>query len=152
MTKISIAMCLAPFSRRSAMIAVAVVPTLALGGCFEGTEVNGKIFDLLGVSSAAQEKSRAEPQMARRAGLVLPPNAQRLPAPGSDDEALAAAPAVASLNDPEKVRANAAAERARLHKAYCTGDLSWKEQIKDPDSIPRSPYGSCSSFTDLLKK
>jgi hypothetical protein len=152
MTKFSIATILVPFSRRSAVIAMAVVPAFALGGCFEGTEVNGKIFDLLGVSSAAQEKSRAEPQMARRVGLVLPPNTQRLPAPGSEDETVVVAPAVASLNDPEKVKANAAAERARLHKAYCTGDLSWKDQIKDPNSVPRSPYGSCSSFTDLFKK
>jgi hypothetical protein len=142
----------APFQRRSVITAMAMVPALALSGCFEGTEVNGKIFDLLGVSSASQEKSRAEPQMARRAGLVLPPNAQRLPAPGSDDEAAAVAPAVANLNDPEKVKANAAAERARLHKAYCNGDLSWKEQIKDPDALPKSPYGSCGAMTDLFKK
>jgi hypothetical protein len=152
MTKISIALCLAPLNRRSAVMAIAVVPALALGGCFEGTEVNGKIFDLLGVSSSAQEKSRAEPQMARRSGLVLPPNVQRLPAPGSDDEAASVAPAVASLNDPEKMKANAAAERARLHKAYCTGDLSWKEQIKDPNALPKSPYGSCSAVGDIFKK
>jgi hypothetical protein len=150
MMNFSITTCLAPFGRRAAVMALAVVPAFALGGCFEGTEVNGKIFDLLGVSSAAQEKSRAEPQMARRVGLVLPPNAERLPAPGSDDEAVA--PAVSSLSDPEKVKANAAAERARLHKAYCTGDLSWKERIKDPDSLPKSPYGPCGAVGDLFKK
>jgi hypothetical protein len=137
---------------RSVIMTLAVVPSILLGGCLEGTEMNGKIFDLLGVSSSAQEKSRAEPQMARRSGLVLPPNAQRLPAPGSEDEAAAAAPALASLNDPEKVKANAAAERARLHKAYCNGDLSWKEQIKDADTLPKSPYGSCSGFSDMFKK
>jgi hypothetical protein len=152
MTKISIAKSFDVFQWRSAKMAIAVVPALALGGCFEGTEVNGKIFDLLGVSSSSQEKSRAEPQMARRAGLVLPPNAQRLPAPGSEDEAAAIAPAVASLNDPEKVKANAAVERARLHKAYCSGDLSWKEQVKDPNALPKSPYGSCSAVGDLFKK
>ncbi len=150
MMKISVATCLAPFGWRPIAMAIAVAPALALGGCSDGTEFNGKIFDLLGVSSSAQEKSRVEPQMARRAGLVLPPNAQRLPAPGSEEEA--AAVALGSLNDPEKVKANAAAERARLHKAYCTGDLSWKDQVKDPNSVPKSPYGSCSSVTDLFKK
>jgi hypothetical protein len=137
---------------RLAIIALAVAPAILLGGCLEGTEMNGKIFDLLGVSSSAQEKSRVEPQMARRSGLVLPPNAQRLPAPGSEDEAAAVTPAIASLNDPEKVKANAAAERARLHKAYCNGDLSWKEQLKDATTLPKSPYGTCSGFTDMFKK
>jgi hypothetical protein len=152
MTKISITTIRARFRRKSTVMVLSIVPSLALGGCLEGTELNGKVFDLLGVSSSAQEKSRAEPQMARRTGLVLPPNAQRLPAPGSDDEAAAAAPALASLNDPEKVKANAAAERARLHKAYCTGDLSWKEQIKDRDALPKSPYGPCGAAGDLLKQ
>jgi hypothetical protein len=152
MTKISIATPRFSSHWRLAVMAFAAAPAIMLGGCFEGTEVNGKIFDLLGVSSAAQDKSRAEPQMTRRAGLVLPPNVQRLPAPGSEDEAAAAAPAVANLNDPEKVKANAAAERARLHKAYCTGDLSWKEQLKDQDTLPKSPYGACGSMTDLFKK
>jgi hypothetical protein len=138
--------------KRGVIIAMAIVPAIMLGGCLEGTELNGKVFDLLGVSSAAQEKSRAEPQMARRSGLVLPPNAQRLPAPGSDDEAATAAPAVASLNDPERVKANAAAERARLHKAYCSGDLSWKEQVKDPTTLPKSPYGPCGAAGNLLKQ
>lgn len=130
-------------------LALLLAPAALLGGCAESTEFNGKIFDLLGVSSSAQEKSRAEPQMTQRAGLILPPNATRLPAPGSGDDVGASSP-VASLNDPEKIKAAAAVERARLHKAYCSGDLSWKERVKDPNVIPTSPYGSCSGVTDLL--
>jgi hypothetical protein len=133
-------------TRLRSLVAVAMA-SLTLGGCMEGTEVNGKIFDLLGVSTAAQNQAKAEPKMAQRTGLVLPPNATRLPAPGTGDEPAT----VASLNDPDKVKANAAAERERLHKAYCSGDLSWKQQIRDPNSIPTSPYGSCSSFTQLNK-
>jgi hypothetical protein len=138
------------FNVRPLLMAVVISPALALGGCFEGTEVNGKIFDLLGVSTSSQERARAEPKMTPRSGLVLPPDAQRLPAPGSDDTVVAAS--VTSLNDPEKVKANAAAERARLHKAYCTGDLSWKERVNDPAAIPKSPYGPCGIGGDLFKQ
>ena len=145
-----IALGLKRFNARPLLMAAAISPVLALGGCFEGTEVNGKLFDLLGVSTASQERARAEPKMTPRSGLILPPDAQRLPAPGSDDVAVAAS--VTSLNDPEKVKANAAAERARLHKAYCTGDLSWKERVKDPAALPTSPYGPCGVAGDLSKQ
>jgi hypothetical protein len=138
------------FKARPLLMAVVIAPVLALGGCFEGTEVNGKIFDLLGVSTASQDRARAEPKMTPRSGLVLPPDAQRLPAPGSDDVTVAAS--VTSLNDPEKAKANAAAERARLHKAYCTGDLSWKERVNDPAASPKSPYGPCGLAGDLFKQ
>jgi hypothetical protein len=48
------------------------------------------------------------------------------------------------------VKAQAAAERARLHKAHCSGDLSWKQQLREPAILPTSPYGSCSNFSDVL--
>jgi hypothetical protein len=125
-------------SRHNRLVSIVAViaASFALGGCMEGTEVNGKIFDLLGVSTAAQNQSKAEPKMAQRAGLVLPPNAARLPEPGTGDEPAT----VASLNDPDKVKAS---------KAYCSGDLSWKQRIADPNILPSSPYGSCSTVTDL---
>ena len=102
--------------------------------------MNGKIFDLLGVSPAAQEASKTEPKMKARVGLVMPPDQARLPAPGADGAAVA----IAGVQDPESKKMQAAAERERMHRAYCSGDLSWKERIKDPDSPPTSPYGSCT--------
>ncbi len=133
---------------RSILTVACLTGALGLGGCFEGTEVNGKLFDLMGVSTAAQEKSKAEPKMERRSGLVLPPSAARLPEPGTGDEP----ETITSLQDPDKLKAIAAADRERLHKSYCNGDLSWKERIKDPDAIPHSPYGPCSGVSDALLK
>ena len=127
-----------------------MVSALALGGCLEGTELNGKVFDLLGVSSQAQAAAKTEPKMAPRAGLVLPPDASRLPEPGSGG-AEAQPTALADLDDPDKKRVMAAAERERLHKAYCRGDMSWKEQLKDPDSLPKSPYGPCGVLGGALQ-
>ena len=53
-------------------------------GCADGIDLNGKVFDWMGVSPAAMEASRREPKMAERAPLVLPPDANRLPEPGSE--------------------------------------------------------------------
>jgi hypothetical protein len=124
---------------------VALSATLVLGGCSDGLEVNGKIFDWLGVSSAAMEQSKREPQVAARAPLVLPPNSNRLPAPGSEQEQEAAA--LTALNDPDRKKAAAAKERERLHQAYCRGEIQWKDKAYKPDDASgyRSPYGPCNS-------
>lgn len=120
----------------------AIASTLALGSCggIEGVELNGKVFDWLGVSAASQEK--AEPKMADRAPLVVPPSVTRLPDPGSgrtNSEDLAA------LNDPELRKQAAAKERQRLHLAYCSGEIQWKDKAFKPDQVGanRSPYGTC---------
>lgn len=122
--------------------AAAVAFALALSGCggVDGVEFNGKIFDWLGVSDAAQQK--IEPKMADRAPLVVPPSVTRLPDPGSgrtSDEQ------VAALNDPELRKQAAAKERQRLHEAYCRGDIQWKDKAFKPDNVGanRSPYGTC---------
>jgi hypothetical protein len=47
-----------PSARRRAFV---------LGGCADGVELNGKVFDFLGVSPAALEASRREPKLAERA-------------------------------------------------------------------------------------
>ena len=60
------------YSSAARMFAFSSAFGLALGlsGCGSDTELNGKIFDLMGVSSAAQAASKSEPKMAARAGLV----------------------------------------------------------------------------------
>src|SRR5262245_566998 len=121
----------------------AFAATLVLGGCSDGLEVNGKLFDWMGISSSAMEQSKREPQVAARAPLVLPPSNNRLPAPGSGQDQ-----DIASLNDPDLKKAAAAKERERLHQAYCRGEIQWKEKIQKPDDsgVNRSPYGPCTGL------
>ena len=128
---------------------LALAAGLVLGGCSDGTSLNGKIFDLMGISDAAQTKQKNEPKLASRPGLVLPPDAQRLPAPGSGDDGQA--PTLAAIVDPDIKRANDAAERERLHRAYCSGEMNWKERVANPEARPTSPYGPCGAFGDALK-
>jgi hypothetical protein len=126
---------------------IAAAATLAVGGCADGVELNGKVFDLLGVSPAALEASRREPKLAERAPLVMPPNANRLPDPNSGQ---AGGTEQASWpTDPEQAKLAAAQERERLHLAYCRGDIQWKERAlrsKDGSGTNLSPYGPCPSL------
>jgi hypothetical protein len=123
----------------------AIASTLALGGCggIDGVDLNGKIFDWMGVSSASQVKS--EPNMADRAPLVVPPNVTRLPEPGTGKTS---SEDVAALNDPELRKQAAAKERERLHQAYCRGEIQWKDKAYKPQDTGanKSPYGSCGLF------
>jgi hypothetical protein len=127
--------------------AIGTAATVVLGGCADGVELNGKVFDLLGVSPAALEASRREPKLAERAPLVMPPDANRLPDPGS-------APAAPTdqanwPTDPEQRKLAAAQERERLHLAYCRGDIQWKDRAlksKDGSGTNLSPYGPCPSI------
>ena len=126
--------------------AIGTVATLVLGGCADGVELNGKVFDFLGVSPAALEASRREPKLAERAPLVMPPDANRLPDPNSTQGATDQANWPA---DPEQRKLAAAQERERLHLAYCRGDIQWKERAlktKDGSGTNLSPYGPCPSI------
>jgi hypothetical protein len=121
----------------------ALAATLALGGCggVDGIELNGKLFDWMGISPAALEGTKREPQLAARAPLVLPPRADALPEPGSEK-----GPGdLALLNDPDLKKAAAAKERERLHLAYCRGEIQWKDKVynKTDQTVNRSPYGPC---------
>ena len=129
--------------------AAAVASGLALGGCsnIDGVELNGKIFDLMGISSATQDTRTRDPKMADRPPLVVPPSVTRLPEPGTGKPVSAD---VAALNDPELRKQVAAKERERLHLAYCRGELQWRERALDPNAVNKSPYGPCPSVINTI--
>jgi hypothetical protein len=134
--------------RRRARCALLGLALAALGGCggVDGIELNGKVFDWLGVSPAALEKSKHEPQLAARAPLVLPPdaNVNRLPEPGSEQPQ----DRIVGLDDPDQRKLAEAKERERLHLAYCRGEMKWKDTALNPQNVnaPSSPYGPCGIF------
>jgi hypothetical protein len=146
-----------PSGRRSGVAdaltgATLAVAVLALSGCAGDTvELNGKIFDWMGVSDSAKAAARREPRLEPRTGIVLPPDSARLPEPGSGTDV---ADINAQISDPDRKRAMAQAERERLHKAYCSGERNWKERAlsKDDGKAPTSPFGPCSAFGAALKQ
>ena len=135
---------------RCATFAVVAATASTLGACGTDTELNGKIFDVMGISSAAQAASKTEPKLAARSGLILPPDASRLPEPGTSADP--GANALSAVDDPDRKRVMAAAERERLHKAHCSGELAWKERAQNKDWTPKSPYGPCGILGDAIKQ
>jgi hypothetical protein len=135
-------------------LALLTIAALALTGCGDGgLELNGKLFDALGVSEAAQRSAKNEPKLRERTGLVMPPNANRLPEPGTG--ASSEPDLSTQISDPERRKALAAAEQARLHKAYCSGEMNWKERVGNREAAakaPTSPYGPCSVLGEALKQ
>jgi hypothetical protein len=123
----------------------AVGCTLLFGGCADGIDLNGKVFDMMGISPSAAEARKFEPQVAERAPLVMPPDSNRLPAPGSGQAPVAE---MAWPDDPEARKLREAQERQRLHLAYCRGDVQWKERVLNKEAVgaPRSPYGACPTL------
>ena len=132
-------------SLRTLLAVAAMTGALALSGCgtTDGVQLNGKIFDWMGVSESSQAANKREPKLADRTGLVVPPNLARLPEPGAD----APQDAAFNLNDPDQKRFAAAAEREREHKAHCSGERNWKERAIDKNvTSARSPYGPCNEL------
>jgi hypothetical protein len=122
-------------------MACAVAAALVLTGCSAGdVELNGAIFDYLGVSS--KSANQAEPKVPNRTGLVLPPNAERLPQPGSGAQAVAAAEAWPVDADQRKLDGAAAAQKR--HEEVCA-ELLWKAKAAgDTRSVIRGPLGVCN--------
>jgi hypothetical protein len=117
----------------------------------EGVELNGKIFDALGVSTASLGP-RPEPKIEQRSPLVLPPNGERLPQPGSEP----APDQTANQNwpkDKQQQRIAQAEEAKRKQKEYCR-DGNWKEKaMKDDVAAERNaPGGDCGSIFSVFSK
>jgi hypothetical protein len=160
---------------------LAVALGLVLSGCADGSglELNGKMFDWIGISPSALAARRDEPKLADRAPLVIPPDSARLPEPGSGQtvqtaqtakaaptvQAAKTAPTVQAAKttptvqsgtawpeDPDQRKSREAQERERLHQAYCRGDMQWKDRALNPGDInvPKSPYGSCTLLGDVV--
>lgn len=113
---------------------------LAISGCgYDGVQLNGKVFDAVGLSGNAAPQ--AAPKMAVRQPLVLPPETGSLPQPGSG---LAAQPALAEIQDPDRNKKVSQADLQRQQDAYCK--VHYEEPLARGDSsvdAVTGPLGSC---------
>lgn len=118
-----------------------VACALVLSGCsVDDVELNGKIFDAVGLN-AAKSKS-AEPKLAARAPLVMPPNPERVPEPGLPPEGVAAD--VAALQDPDKLAKTSRAELERQQAEYCKVNYEQaKARGDDNADLATGPLGPC---------
>jgi hypothetical protein len=131
------------------VVACAVAASLPACGAVDGVELNGKIFDALGVSTGSLGP-RPEPKVERRSPIVLPPDANKLPEPGS-------APVTANANqnwpvDRDQKKVADAAEAKRKQDEHCK-DGNWKEKaMQDEVAASHGPSGSCGSIFNALSK
>lgn len=127
-------------------LAIAAVLT-GLPGCggVDGVELNGKLFEAVGLAGNLGGK-KSEPRTEARAPLVLPPpTTQSLAEPG---RLAAGAPIPAAdqawPNDPEKGKAQKEEALKQAQEAYCR-DGNWKDKALNNDGkAANGPAGSCT--------
>ena len=120
----------------SLLLCAAVV----LSGCAAGdVEVNGALFDYLGLGKAGPAKAS---QAADRQGLVLPPSLDRLPEPGSG-AANASATQVALPVNPETKAIVNVAEQKRKQDAFCDKAMLTAKLNREIGPVP-GPFGLCN--------
>lgn len=97
----------ARFNLTTVLIAATIgFASMTLAAC-DGVEVNGKLVNALGITGTGKAK---EPQVAARAGIVLPPSTTAsLPVPGSGP--VAAVAPTEWPEDPDQKAARLAAEK-----------------------------------------
>lgn len=124
--------------------------TLVLAGCggIDGVQLNGKVFDAMGLNGSSTPD--ADPKMAVRQPLTLPPN-DALPPPGSGK---AEQPTLADIQDPDKKKVVDQDALEKQQAEYC--QKNYTEPMQRGDSSAESasgPLGSChpSIFTAVQK-
>lgn len=111
---------------------------LAVSGCgFDGVQLNGKIFDAVGLNDTSAPK---EPKLAARQPLVVPPGLEALPPPGSGKPNQ---PELA-VQDVDAKRGVSKSELQRQQQAYCKVNYEDAKARGDATADSASgPLGSC---------
>ena len=128
-------------NRIRSLVAASVLGLAAVvGGCSAGdVELNGAVFDYLGVGAKSGGSNNAK--VPERQGLVLPPNLERLPEPGSG--ALAAQQGNEAMPvDPEQKRVASATQAEAKQREYCEKALQKARIMKDLSPV-NGPLGRC---------
>jgi len=125
----------ARLSKPGAAMILALGLAAGLSGCsgYDGVELQGGIFDALGVSAATKTKA-SEPKVARRNSLVIPPDTKALPAPGSGQ--IASQGAQSWPTNPEDAKIAKAAFKEKNLAKYCDDRKWWKQS--NPEEFDRA--------------
>jgi hypothetical protein len=130
---------------------LSVTGALLAAACSPGdVELNGKLFDAMGVSSASQAANKVDPKVPLRAPLVVPPTTASLPVPGSGTAVVdASSEDQAWPTDPDQQAAAALAAKQAEQKQYCEeGRL--QGNADDFDETRKSKYSRCGNVWTLL--
>ncbi len=140
------------FSRSKVMAAIALAGLLTAGCGTDDVELNGKIFDAMGVSGS-QKNRGDDPKVAARSGIVVPPDTGSLPVPGSGGSVESDAD-LAFINDPDKKKVVDRGELERRQAEFCKQNYEIPKARGDQtvDGV-NGPAGPCrATFLSAMKK
>jgi hypothetical protein len=135
-------------ARRATVLALAGCAALVAGCSAGDVELNGKIFDAMGMTASKQ--SGKDPNLVARAPIVLPPSMERLPEPGEATETAS----ILDMRDADEQKVANQAELERKQAEYCKVHYEQVKQRGDASADnAKGPLGECrpSIFTSLQK-
>lgn len=120
--------------------AIAALPFLSGCGGFDGVQMEGKIFDAIGINSEDKPK---EAKLAARAPLVVPPSVAHLPQPGQSPDAQAS-DITAAINDPDRAKNGSKEALERQQAEYCAKHYDPQRAVADEAmATVEGPLGQC---------
>ncbi|MEQ1651802.1 MAG: hypothetical protein ABL897_04880 [Hyphomicrobium sp.] len=143
-------MALKSFAKSTAR-AAAFVAALAVSGCgLDDIQLNGKVFDAMGVNSTGSVKKEAT--VKERSPLVVPPGLDRLPEPGSAGAAQAAA--IPEIEDYDAKKQVTQAQLEKQQADYCFKNYEQAKAHGDNNAdLAEGPLGPCrGSVLSAVKK
>ena len=110
-----------------------------LGGCsLDDVQFNGKIFDAVGMNTGSVKK---EAKVAERSPLVVPPELDKLPVPGSGK---ADQPTLADVKDYDQSKQTSQADLQHQQEEYCKVHYEQAKAHGDNNAdLATGPLGPC---------
>ena len=135
-----------PASSILPVIAACSAAFLVAGCSMDDVQLNGGVFDAIGLNDA---KKTADPKLAERAPLVVPPSLDRLPAPGE-----APPPSqIAGINDPDAAKQKSREELEKQQAEYCEKNYDDPMRRGEEVAMVEGPLGPCrKSVLTAIKK
>ena len=136
---------------KTALLAALALALPGLAGCsMDDVQLNGKVFDAMGMNTTGSVK-KDDPKMAAREPLVVPPGLDSLPPPGSGKEAQ---PTLAEIQDPDRNQKVSKAELEKQQAEYCKVHYDQaRAQGDDNADLATGPLGPCQqSIFSAVKK
>lgn len=124
-----------------AKVAACALFVTALSGCgADDFQLNGKLFDAVGLNTGSVKKS--EPKVVERAPLVVPPGLDKLPVPGANGAAQA--DAIPGVEDHDAKNKVDHAELEKQQAEYCKVNYEQAKQHGDSNAdLATGPLGPC---------
>ena len=119
---------------------LAAVAAVSLSACgVDDVQMNGKLFDALGVNTSSVE--RKTPELKPRSGIVVPPNLSSLPEPGTGK---AEAPDIAEVEDYDAKRSKPRELLEKEQAEYCAKHYDMAKAMGNQDTeLIEGPLGRC---------